>query len=92
VVQDERRQHDPWDDVLANVQGITYPATDGSDSSEEWIKVREILNHLSITPDRATSEIYRRLKGVMRRLGWKTGKHYFGGERQERGYWRPDNG
>jgi predicted P-loop ATPase len=92
VVQDERRQHDPWDDVLANVQGITYPATDGSGELQEWIKVREILAHLSVTPDRATSEIYRRLKGVMRRLGWNAGKHYFGGERQERGYWRPDKG
>jgi predicted P-loop ATPase len=92
VVQGERRQHDPWDDVLANVQGITYPATDGSGELQEWIKVREILAHLSVTPDRATSEIYRRLKGVMRRLGWNAGKHYFGGERQERGYWRPDKG
>jgi hypothetical protein len=24
----------------------------------------------------------------MERLGWNHGKHYFGGEKQERGYWR----
>ena len=92
AVQDERRQHDPWDDVLADVRGITYPATDGSGEQQEWITVREILMHLEVKPDRATSEIHRRLKGVMRRLGWRAGKHYFGGQQQKRGYWRPDRG
>jgi predicted P-loop ATPase len=92
AVQDDRRQHDPWDDILASVRGQTYSATDGSGEQQEWIKVREILMHLEVKPDRATSEIYRRLKGVMRRLGWKAGKHYFGGQDQERGYWRPDRG
>jgi predicted P-loop ATPase len=88
AVQDDRRQHDLWDDVLANVPGAPYPATDGSGELQEWIKVREILLHLSVTPDRATTETYRRLNRVMRRLGWRDGKHYFGSQRQERGYWR----
>jgi len=88
-VQDDRRQHDPWDDVLANATGLPYPATDGSGESQEWIKVREILAYLGVTSDRATSEVYKRLKGVMKRLGWRTGRHYFGGQVQERGYWRP---
>jgi predicted P-loop ATPase len=89
AVQDDRRQHDPWDDALAKVQGVTYPATDGSGEFHEWIKVPEILAHLGVTTDRATSEIGKRLKAAMKRLGWRKGKHYFGGERQERGYWRP---
>jgi hypothetical protein len=89
-VQDERRQHDSWDDALANVQGISYPATDGSGETQEWIKVREILSHLGVATERASTETYRRASGAMKRLGWNPGKHYFGGARQERGYWRPD--
>jgi hypothetical protein len=75
--QDERRQHDPWDDILISVKGTI------------WIRAREVLMHLEVPPDRASSETYRRLKRAMRRLGWNTGKHYFGADKQERGYWRP---
>ena len=28
--QEERRQHDPWDDLLANVPGMIYPASERS--------------------------------------------------------------
>jgi hypothetical protein len=81
AVQDERRQHDPWDDILANVKGALY-------GDEEWIKAQELLTILGVTPDRATSEIYKRLKRVMGRLGWRDGRHYFGGKHQVRGYVR----
>jgi predicted P-loop ATPase len=86
--QDERRQHDPWDDVLANVEGVLYPATDDNSIELEWVKVQELLIRLSIENDRASPEIYKRLKGAMKRLGWTKGKHYFNGKKQERGYWR----
>jgi predicted P-loop ATPase len=54
AVQDERRQHDPWDDVLASATGIPYPSTDDPTKTWEWIKVREALAIVGITPDRAT--------------------------------------
>jgi Virulence-associated protein E len=89
AVQDDRRQHDPWDDFLANVPGMPRPATDGSGELQEWIRLSEILGHLGVTRDRVTSETYKRLSRVMKRLGWRKGRHYFGGQEQDRGYWRP---
>ena len=84
AAQDERRQHDPWEDILTTVKGELYRSADGE---QEWVRAREVLGYLS-TPDRATSETYRRIRRAMERLGWNHGKHYFGGEKQERGYWR----
>jgi len=81
--QDERRQHDPWDDLLASVPAIAY-------GDEEWIKVSELLVVLQITADRANTETYRRLKRSMQRLGWSKGKFYQNGKEKEqvRGYFR----
>ena len=89
AAQDERRLHDPWDDLLANVRGENYQAADGGPVDQEWVKAQELLMRLEIKPDRATPEVYKRLKRVMRRLGWTDGRHYFGGPEQVRGYWRP---
>ena len=86
TVQDERRQSDPWDDILADVKGVLYPTDQGGE--EEWIKAQELLFTLSITTDRATTDVYKRLKRVMQRLGWRDGRHYFGGKHQVRGYRR----
>jgi predicted P-loop ATPase len=86
--QDERRQHDPWDDILMNVEGILYPATHDPLIEQEWVKVQELLFRLDIKPDRATTEVYKRIKNSMKRLGWMKGKHYFGGKEQQRGYSR----
>jgi predicted P-loop ATPase len=86
--QDERRQRDPWDDILANTKGEIYPTKDGS-TEQEWIKLTQLLMRLEIKPDRASPETYKRLKKVMERLGWEKGKHYFGATEQERGYCRP---
>jgi len=88
AAQDERRQHDPWDDILANTTGAVCPTKDGL-TEQEWIKLTELLARLEIKPDRASPETYKRLKKVMKRLGWIKGKHYFGSGEQERGYWRP---
>ena len=86
TVQDERRQSDPWDDILADAKGVLYPTEHGGE--EEWIKAQELLLTLSITTDRATTDVYKRLKRVMQRLGWRDGRHYFGGKHQVRGYRR----
>jgi Virulence-associated protein E-like domain len=88
TAQDERRQHDPWDDILANTKGETH-ATKDNLAQQEWVKLTEILFRLDIKPDRASPETYKRLKKVMKRLGWTKGKFYFGAGEQERGYWRP---
>jgi predicted P-loop ATPase len=85
--QDERRTRDPWDDILANASGVLYERADGT-GSEEWIKAQDLLFTLGVAPDRATSETYKRLKRVMERLGWRDGRHYFGGRHQVRGYVR----
>jgi predicted P-loop ATPase len=87
--QDERRQHDPWDDILANVEGTLYPAKGDPSIEQEWIKASEILVRLHIENDCATTEVYKRMKKAMMRLGWTADKHYFGGTKQQRGYWRP---
>jgi predicted P-loop ATPase len=50
--QDERRQHDPWDDILFNLKGTFFATTDGE---QEWVRVREVLMHLEISPGRAVS-------------------------------------
>jgi Virulence-associated protein E len=89
VAQEERRQHDPWDDILAGASGVNYRSTDDGLTEQEWVKARDLLVQLQIAHDRATPELYKRLKRVMRRLGWESGKHYFCTPRQERGYWRP---
>ena len=86
TAQDERRQSDPWDDILAEVQGRLYPSENVG--KEEWIKAQELLSMLSVTTDRASTEVYKRLKRVMERLGWRDGRHYFGGKHQVRGYRR----
>jgi predicted P-loop ATPase len=85
-VQDERRQHDPWDDMLFSIKGELYAV---ADEEQEWIRASQVLVHLNIAAERATTETYKRLRRVMRRLGWVKGRHYFGGQKQERGYWRP---
>jgi hypothetical protein len=87
AAQDERRQHDPWDDVLAKTKGEVYSAKDGS-APQEWIRLTDILVRLEIKPDRASPELYKRLKKAMKRLGWTSGKFYFDSGIQERGYWR----
>jgi predicted P-loop ATPase len=78
--QEERRQSDPWDDILAHVTGILYSSADDAATEQEWIKATELLGHLQIN---------KRLRKVMDRLGWKAGRHRFSGKKRQRGYWRP---
>jgi hypothetical protein len=71
------------------VTGILYSSADDAATEQEWIKATELLGHLQINYDRATAETYKRLRKVMDRLGWKAGRHRFGGKKRQRGYWRP---
>jgi len=86
AAQDKRLEQDPWDDTLSDIQGADY--RDESGKSVEWVKAQQVLAHLGIPAERAKPDTYKRLKSVMRRLGWTNGRHYFGGDTQLRGYYR----
>jgi hypothetical protein len=88
TIQDERRQHDPWDDILADVKGELYPSEAGGE--EERVRSDEVLKtYLEITPGKATNADTIRLKRSMRRLGWNGPKKMrFGSDTLKRGYFR----
>jgi hypothetical protein len=72
VEQDRRRDADPWDDILAKVQGIICEAADGGVSQEERISTAELLNvHLKIPADKCNDLLAKRLSHSMRRNGWE---------------------
>jgi putative DNA primase/helicase len=63
--QDKRREHDPWDDILANIQGVV---TEG----EERIATADLFNlHLRMSPDKCTDAAAKRLGYCMARNGWE---------------------
>jgi hypothetical protein len=69
VEQDQRLEHDPWDDILAGVKGEAHRDLDGD---EERIASGDLLlGCLKIPPERATKEAERKLAQCMRRLGWE---------------------
>jgi predicted P-loop ATPase len=87
VEQDERLEDDPWLDVLADVTGKIFPASDGP-REEERITNNELYQCLSLPADRNSQVTLKRLKGVMRRLGWNGPKKWKDAGRSKRGYWR----
>jgi Virulence-associated protein E len=69
VEQDARLEHDPWDDILADVKGDVHKDADGD---EERIASRSLLlDYLKIPSERANKEAERKLAQCMRRLGWE---------------------
>ncbi len=71
VEQDRRRDHDPWEDQLANVKGTICESADGT-SREERVSNAELLNvHLKLPADKWTDAYAKRLVQCMRRLGWE---------------------
>jgi len=92
--QDDRTEQDPWEDILADVAGLPYDADadDDAKTRAEWIKAQALLGHLEIKHERASAQTYKRLRSVMKKLGWANGRHRFGGKKRQRGYWRPWDG
>jgi predicted P-loop ATPase len=86
--QDARREHDPWDDLLAGVDGTVYTASDGI-GEEERISTEELYKvHLGIpATERVNTVHHQRLKRAMQRLGWQPRFLWFGAS-QKRGYFR----
>lgn len=79
-IQDTRRDHDPWDDILAKIAGNTKDeatscrvevlGTDGR--TMEWrISSRDVLDVvLKIPTEKQNDVTAKRVAYVMRRLGW----------------------
>jgi predicted P-loop ATPase len=87
--QGRRLEADPWDDVLSNLTGETYPAP-GGHGREERVATQHLLQRiLGIPTERQNMAYERRLAGAMRRLGWAGPKVMRMGGEPERGYWRP---
>lgn len=87
--QDSRREHDPWDDLLADVAGNIYPSADGK-GEEARISTGELYKtHLEIqATEKVTTVHHQRLKRAMQRLGWRGPKFIWFGSCQKRGYFK----
>jgi predicted P-loop ATPase len=86
AAQDERRIHDPWDDLLSGVPGRICLNEAGID--EERLSSEDLLKVLEVPPGKAMNTDVLRLKRVMRRLGWSGPKKFRFGGATKRGYFR----
>jgi hypothetical protein len=68
--QEKRQEDDPWDDLLADVEGEVHPAADGR--FEERVASECLLFRLGfgLVPGKASDRDAKRLGHCMRRLGW----------------------
>jgi predicted P-loop ATPase len=88
AAQDERRQHDPWDDVLAGVKGRLF-TNEETGAEEERIASDELLRlYLELPPGKTQNTDALRLRRVMHRLGWSGPKKLHFGDNSRRGYFR----
>jgi predicted P-loop ATPase len=86
--QDERRQHDPWDDTLAAVRGH-HVTNEETGQAEERISSDELLKvYLELPPGKTQNTDAMRLRRVMRRLKWSGPKKLRFGDVTKRGYSR----
>ena len=86
--QDERRQHDPWDDILTGVKGHIC-TNEETGIEEERIASDELLRvYLELPPGKTQNADALRLRRVMHRLGWSGPKKLRFGENPKRGYFR----
>jgi hypothetical protein len=90
IAQDERMEHDPWIDKLADLESPIFACADGR-GEEQRITTDELLGetHLNVPTDRQTDATAKRLKHVMRRLEWDGPKKVRIGKSSKRGYSRP---
>jgi predicted P-loop ATPase len=92
AAQEERRERDPWEDILSAATGTVYASDHGD---EERIRTSELLkDKLGISDKEVTTAHALRVKRAMTALGWRGPKMLrFGGRdtKPERGYCRPAN-
>jgi hypothetical protein len=86
IEQDQRREADPWEDVLRDVRGQTVESTR---PSEYRVLTHDLLEtNIGIPRERQTPGLLHRVGVCMRQLGWHGPKQMRIGERSGRGYWR----
>jgi predicted P-loop ATPase len=82
--QDQRREVDPWEDVLRDVMGTV------DDQGEERVLSQKLFSFIGIPAERQKGPDSRRIGEAMRNLGWKGPKVMRVGEHRGRGFWRPE--
>jgi predicted P-loop ATPase len=85
--QEQRREADPWEDVLRSVNGVVCP-NEKSGKPEERIHTQELLLKVGIPIDRQKNQDTKRVGEAMRTLRWSGPKMIRIGEKNMRGYWR----
>jgi hypothetical protein len=85
-LQDSRRDHDPWEDILA-----TVPGKEGDEAGGRVLRVTtvDLLSALQISGHQATDTHVKRVAFIMRRLGWNGPKVIREGKKLYRGYFKP---
>lgn len=82
VEQEQRRETDPWEDILRDVRGELV-------GDERRILSRDLLEtNPGITNERQNSQHMKRLSDCINLLGWEGPKQMRVGDRSGRGYWR----
>ena len=84
--QEQRREADPWEDVLREVRGTICDI--GDLKTEERVLSQKLLSFLGIPIDRQKGPDLKRVGEAMRNLGWKGPKVMRVGEQRGRGFWR----
>ena len=81
--QEQRREIDPWEDILANVEGDQI-------GDEIRIFSQEIMTiKLGILATSQHNGVQKRVADCMRQLGWQGPKQMRIGSKSGRGFWRP---
>jgi hypothetical protein len=82
AAQDERQEHDPWDDLLADIVGTV-------DGNIEGVESQDLLKTvIGIHISRQGHPAWKRLAACMKRLGWDGPKLVTVGNRRVKGYSR----
>ena len=85
--QEQRREADPWEDVLRGAMGTVDKNEEGQ--LEERVLSQQLLaDHLNIPKERQKNQDLKRVGEAMRNLGWTGPKVLRVGEKLGRGYWR----
>jgi predicted P-loop ATPase len=70
--QEKRRERDPWEDILCNVEGEKIVRDVDGLGYEERISSAEVLRrYLKLEPSQATHAHWKRAKRIMLALGWE---------------------
>jgi predicted P-loop ATPase len=86
IEQEQRREFDYWEDLLADMPGIHDAA-----ANEDFVATDDIFTEiLRLTRDRTSNTHYKNLATIMERLGWTPGRRRIGSVNgnPRRGYFR----